>query len=223
MNLRLTNRFIAKAFGFSLPQVRRWALVVLGIDQAAEKAKGVVREYSLDEGFKIFMLGELINRMGFAEAKKHLNNIWPHLSEYYLLPSMIIDHWDYIDQEPPMVEWVKEGSSSGDGPLSFKTDDSPLDVFLYIRPGPYYEIRSLINICNVEDEENRGVVKESIQTYRVVDLLTEPEANPNLLKPTLVFNIQDRLFEYIRTVKIHTNSQIKGSLAFFEEINNKNK
>lgn len=217
MNLRLTNRFIAKAFGFSLPQVRRWALVAFGIDQTADKAKGVVREYSLDEGFKIFMLGELINRMGFAEAKKHLNNIWPHLPEYYLLPSMIIDNWEYMDQGPLMVPWVREGSSSQDSPLSFKTDDSPLDVFLYIHPGPYYEIRSLINICNVEDEENRGRVKESIQTYRVVELRTEPEAKPNLLKPTLVLNIHDRLFEYIRALRMHTHSRIKGSLALLEK------
>jgi hypothetical protein len=128
--MKLANRDMAKGFGFTLPQVRRWAVLVLGIDPLADKGKGTIREYSIDESFKIYMVSELINcyRMGLNEAKQHLNNVWPHLSEHNLLPSQIMP-----------------------------TKTIPPEVYLYIAPGPYYELQWIID--TQEEIPNRETIK----------------------------------------------------------------
>jgi hypothetical protein len=114
--VKLTNRDIASAFRFTLPQVRRWAVVALGVDPVADKGKGTIREYSIDDAFKIFMVGELIQiyRMGLAEAKDNLNNLWPKLSDYSLLPSQI-----NVIENIPIVK-------------------------IYIHPGHNYDLRIII-------------------------------------------------------------------------------
>ncbi len=88
-DIRLTNRTIARAFGCTIHQMRRWARVACGIDSKADKSSGVVRKYSLDDGFKIFMIGQLVTqlKMDLVEAKMHLANLWPYLEQYSLLPS----------------------------------------------------------------------------------------------------------------------------------------
>ena len=78
-----------KAFGFSLPQVKRWAVACLGRDPEADYAGGAHREYSLDDAYKIFIMGRLVTEYRFVlkKAKDHIDNIWPILAEESLLPS----------------------------------------------------------------------------------------------------------------------------------------
>lgn len=120
----LKSREIAEDFNFTLPQVRRWAVLVLGIDPEADKGKGKIREYSLDEAFKIFLMGELVNdyRMGLNEAKDTINSLWPHLSKLKLLPSQI--------------------TSKNDIP----------DIDLIIDAGENYKLRKRISVDNLDND-----------------------------------------------------------------------
>jgi hypothetical protein len=86
----LTNRVLAQAFGVSLTQVKRWAVICLGRDPEADQAGGVRREYSVNEAFMIYLFGDILVgkfRMGLKQAKVHMDNIKPQLIEEKLLPS----------------------------------------------------------------------------------------------------------------------------------------
>lgn len=86
----LTNRELARDFGVSLTQIKRWAVIVLGRDPKADQSGGVRREYTLDDAFMIYFFGEILVgrfRMGLKQAKTHMDQIKPQLIEEKLLPS----------------------------------------------------------------------------------------------------------------------------------------
>ncbi len=87
---RVTNRELARAFGVSLTQIKRWAVIVLGRDPEADQSGGVRREYTLDDAFMIYLFGEILVRrfgIGLKEAKAHMDHIMPQLKAEKLLPS----------------------------------------------------------------------------------------------------------------------------------------
>jgi hypothetical protein len=85
-----TNRDL-QVFGWTLGQIKTWAVLVLGRDEQADQGGGVSRQYTLDEAFKIFLCGLVVSRyhMGLKDAQRHINFIWPWLIEKKLLPSAI--------------------------------------------------------------------------------------------------------------------------------------
>ncbi|MHB8156189.1 MAG: hypothetical protein ACYDEQ_02140 [Desulfocucumaceae bacterium] len=88
----LTNRNLEKAFSLSLNHVKKQAVLCLGRDPEADQAKGVLRKYSLDDAFIIYLYGAVLIknfRMGLKEAKIHIDNIKPVLLSDNLLPSKI--------------------------------------------------------------------------------------------------------------------------------------
>ncbi len=87
---KFTNRDLARVFGVSLTQIKRWAVIVLGRDPEADQSGGVRREYTLDDAFIIYFFGVILVgdfRMGLKEAKVHLDHIRPQLIAEKLLPS----------------------------------------------------------------------------------------------------------------------------------------
>jgi hypothetical protein len=89
--MKIGNRDLARAFNFSLTQVRRWAVLVLGTDPEADKGDGVSRNYDLDSAFRIFLAGILVSRyrMSLKQTQTHLVNISHMLAEEELFPSEI--------------------------------------------------------------------------------------------------------------------------------------
>lgn len=89
--MKATNREIARAFHFSLPQVRRWAVLVLGKDPEADKGGGVPRGYDLDSAFKVYLAGILIRyyRIPLKEIQSHLKRTGEFLEKQGLLPSQL--------------------------------------------------------------------------------------------------------------------------------------
>jgi hypothetical protein len=88
--MMLTNRDLAHAFGVSLTQIKRWAVIVLGRDPEADQSGGVRREYTLDDAFLIYLFGEVLVRrfrFGLKEAKAHMDQIIPQLKVEKLLIS----------------------------------------------------------------------------------------------------------------------------------------
>jgi hypothetical protein len=87
---KLTNRELARAFGVSLTQIKRWAVICLGRDPEADQSKGIRREYTIDEAFMIYLFGEILVRryhIGLKKAKVHMDQIMPVLKAEKLLPS----------------------------------------------------------------------------------------------------------------------------------------
>ncbi|MBM4275394.1 MAG: hypothetical protein FJ134_13175 [Deltaproteobacteria bacterium] len=89
---KLTNRELARSFGVSLTQIKRWAVTCLGRDPEADQSGGVRREYTIDDAFMIYLFGEILVRqlrMGLKEAKAHIDHIRPQLIAEKLLPSNV--------------------------------------------------------------------------------------------------------------------------------------
>jgi hypothetical protein len=87
---KLTNRELARVFGVSLTQIKRWAVIILGRDPDADQSGGVRREYTIDDAFMISLFGEILVRqfgIGLKEAKVHMDHIMPELKAEKLLPS----------------------------------------------------------------------------------------------------------------------------------------
>ena len=163
----LTNRDIVKVFGCTLPQVRRWALVALGIDRIAARSKGVRRVYSIDEAFKIIMIGELCSKylISLIQAKTHLDNLWPHFEEYNLLPSQILSGTNYDKQE----------------------------VYVYIYAGPYYEFRYRIDSKLISTDKSK---EEYIEKYKVIRFDSSDSSRSNL-SPTWIIGLNDFLNTFL--------------------------
>lgn len=91
----IKNRDLEEAFGFTLGQIKTWAVLVLGRDPRADQSGGVPRKYSLDDAFKIFMCGILVTRyrMELKKAQLHLHHVWPWLEKKGLLPSLLYPQW----------------------------------------------------------------------------------------------------------------------------------
>ncbi len=56
------SREIADTYGWTVQQVRRWSVLVLGVDPMTGKGKGVKREYSHEDAMKIISCGKLVDR-----------------------------------------------------------------------------------------------------------------------------------------------------------------
>jgi hypothetical protein len=141
---KYTNRDIAEAFHISLYQVRRWAVVALGIDVEADRGKGSRRNYSIDEAFKIYLTALLCSEynMSLSQATYHLNNIWPVLIDYHLLPS----------QMPLGI--INKAC------VDFSTENKLQIIIDQL----HYELRFLHKKVITEDKNNSGYFK----TYKIV-------------------------------------------------------
>jgi hypothetical protein len=149
--MKITNRHLEEAFHFSFPQVKRWAVACLGKDPGADQAKGVHREYEIDDGYKIFFMGNLVMdyRFGLDEAKRHIENIWDKFASHGLLPSQNWDKKSTVDigrvnltifaTEPPAyhLEWVlgveRVSTSEGEEEIiqRLKTEQFPKEVVVH--------------------------------------------------------------------------------------------
>lgn len=87
--MRITNKHLVRAFDFSLTQVKRWAVLLLGPDPLTGQSSGVPRGYHLDEAFMIYLLGLLVRDYQFRlqDAKTHTLRIWRELERQEWLPS----------------------------------------------------------------------------------------------------------------------------------------
>jgi hypothetical protein len=72
--MTITIRKLAAALGCSLPQARRWAKIIIGIDPEAGKADGVARTFDEVEGFAHYLAGHLIQEFDvkIGDAKLHV-------------------------------------------------------------------------------------------------------------------------------------------------------
>lgn len=71
--IQISYRDLARICERSIPQLRRYALTFFENPEATRRS-GVAREFSLTDGFAIYLMGVLVNDYGFTlqEARKHL-------------------------------------------------------------------------------------------------------------------------------------------------------
>jgi hypothetical protein len=95
-----TNRELASRSGFTLGQIKTWAVLVCGRDPQADQGGGVVRNYDADSAFKIFLCGSLIKELGIGlkQAANYLNLLWPHLDQFKLLPKYHLKKRSYLNE-----------------------------------------------------------------------------------------------------------------------------
>lgn len=97
MEKGITNRLLADRLGFPYSSVRRWSKEFLGADSKARQRSGYRRLMSSDEAFKIFLLGHLIQNLGFAvdDAKQIVKDLEPWLKRKGIFPES-----NYAEIEP---------------------------------------------------------------------------------------------------------------------------
>jgi hypothetical protein len=94
--------------GRSPQQVKRYALAFCGVDPNASGGRGITREYEINDGFYIYLIGVLVADYGMqlGEAQSHIYRIIPELDTRGLLPSI---RWDRRDPVPRIVLRIHPG------------------------------------------------------------------------------------------------------------------
>lgn len=185
-DIMFTNLDIARAFAFSLDQVRRWALIAFQTEAATEWGKGKKRKYDIDETFKIYMsvLLSIEGRLSLQQAIDHLNNLWPHLKEHNALPLQIIS-----------------------GELSehiIAINKFTLIEQIYIHPGSVYDFRSVEDCEKISEEDARQTYYLKYRIIRFTPLYEFPNlpslTRNNTISPTLVIHFDEYLENYLSSI-----------------------
>lgn len=136
--MEITNRELASKFGFTLGQIKTWAVLVCGRDPQADQGGGVARSYDLDSAFKIFLCGSLVNELGIGlkQVGSFLNFIWPHLERLKLLPKLNLKERNYL----------KRGMF--------------IELIIYFKPQPHCQIR-----WHHEGSITNGTVSKASESY----------------------------------------------------------
>jgi hypothetical protein len=125
----LTNKIMSEKLGIPISKVRRNTKELLGEDPKATRRSGYKREFSLNEGFLVFLGGELVSRfnLSFGNARKALDVIKPWLLKNGLVP------------EPPK-EAGREGIDDPDSEDPLTEVNTEFYVKFYLREGQISEI-----------------------------------------------------------------------------------
>jgi hypothetical protein len=95
VTIRLTNRQLAEATGWSFPQIRRWVVSFLPPDPkiGQHAGAGVSRKHTVDEAFMVVLGGRLItgHRLTIEEAKAVLEKAIRLLKDRRWMPSDLRD------------------------------------------------------------------------------------------------------------------------------------
>ena len=86
--MRFSNKRMAFILGESQTKARRWAKEFLPPDPEKGFRSGKTRQHSLNDLFKVFLGGYLVNGMGFSvsAAKTILSDLGPWMARKGLLP-----------------------------------------------------------------------------------------------------------------------------------------
>jgi hypothetical protein len=84
----LTNKIMAEKLSIPISKVRRNTKEFLGEDPKATRRSGYKREFSLNEGFFVYLGGELVSKYGltFGNARRAIDVIKPWLLKNQLVP-----------------------------------------------------------------------------------------------------------------------------------------
>jgi len=90
--MKITYRMLMAISGFSLHQLKRWALKLFGIDPTATKSGGDIREFSDNQGFLLYLQGILVAtyRIGVEEAGRYVLRIFDTLEKMAFSPAQLL-------------------------------------------------------------------------------------------------------------------------------------
>jgi len=86
----LTNTILSERLDIPLTKIRRWTKEFLPPDPKATRRSGYTREFSNNDGFKIFLGGYLVSNLGFSfeDARKLIKFLMPWIEQNGLLPDI---------------------------------------------------------------------------------------------------------------------------------------
>ena len=89
----LTNLILSEGLNSPISKVRRWTKELLPPDERATRRSGYTREFSINEGFYIYLGGTMVGKFGwtFAEAREALKIIWPWMESIGMMPVIPAD------------------------------------------------------------------------------------------------------------------------------------
>jgi hypothetical protein len=90
--MKINYRKLMAISGFSLDQLKRWALKLFGVDPAAVQSGGEVREFDEDEGFMVFLMGVLVStfRIGVSDAVQYVLRIFSEIEDMGFSPEILL-------------------------------------------------------------------------------------------------------------------------------------
>jgi hypothetical protein len=154
----LTNRAMSEALDIPISKIRRNTKEFLGDDPRAARRAGVMREFSLNDGFFVFLGGGLVTdfNLTFGNARRALDVIKPWLLKNYLVPEPTKESGprEGVDAGGPFVKKIIAGDDiykrieSGEitlepgeqGPSPYDEVTTEFYVTLYLSEGRISEI-----------------------------------------------------------------------------------
>jgi hypothetical protein len=139
--MRITNRLLERGFDFSVSQIKRWALLILGIDQEVVKGGAVQRGYTEIEALWIFLMGLLVRdyHMKLNMAKSHVLQIWRILDKEGLLPD-----------------------------FGLKENIPPFELVIHDLPNPFYDLKKIITREQIGDSDwTKGGEEIWVEKYSI--------------------------------------------------------
>jgi hypothetical protein len=90
--MNVTYRLLIGLFGYSLHQLKRWAIELFGVDPAAAKSGGDIREFNENDGFQIILLGIFITtyRIKVKAAKQYVLRIFTEITNMGFSPAQLL-------------------------------------------------------------------------------------------------------------------------------------
>ncbi len=150
-NILLSYQNLLKVTGRSIQQLRRCALVLFGVDSDAARQGGKAREFSLTEGFAIYLAAVLVGDYGLklSDAKQRVLEIL----------------WN-VGRDGPEADLTDLGFLRP--PIGWKLDSPVRGVLLRIYAGPrprlVYEFR-VFKEAPVVVEDWVKYTQERVETY----------------------------------------------------------
>ena len=125
----LSNKKFSTSLNVPLFKARRWTKELLPPDPKATRRSGYTREFSLNQGFYVYLGGTMVEKFGwtFAQARAALDIIWPWLQQHGMVPEipdginmegidLEIRHFDallfYTDRNTSLISGIEVLGSS---------------------------------------------------------------------------------------------------------------
>ncbi|ACL05866.1 hypothetical protein Dalk_4184 [Desulfatibacillum aliphaticivorans] len=88
--MKLTNSMLAEKLDIPISKIRRWTKEFLPPDPIATRRSGYAREFSVNDGFIVFIGGHLVSKLSFSfiQAKEIIKALRPWLEGIGLVPEI---------------------------------------------------------------------------------------------------------------------------------------
>ncbi len=194
--IKVTHKKLMPVTGLSLDQQKRYGVRLFSIDHEAGLGRGAEREFSVDEGFTIYLMGVLVEgyKFGAEEAASHATAIF-----YAMTGSKPVAIWG--DEIPENIEQLIQAYPNLIPSAWWGREEMIPNVVMKIHPGKGYEIRFYPPEEDPQDFEYDGDIEEHYKRRWI----PSPSKGRRVRGVEATINLTDLLKHYIQGLRTQTS------------------